>query len=177
MSNLSGRRVDRPAIIVGVVLLAAAAVVAYDANNIHAGFTYGISPSAVPFVIAAFLAVLGVGHFVAAFKEGLPTPDEADWGAVGLMSAGLFGLIASIAFGGGFILGSTILFALTARSFGRKALIADIAIGFVLGLFIYILFNRLLGLGLPSGRIERGVLIGLDGVVGWVSGLFGSSAQ
>jgi putative tricarboxylic transport membrane protein len=155
MSNLSGRRVDRPAIVVGVVLLVAAIVVAYDASQIHAGFTYGISPSAVPFVIAAFLAALGVGHFVAAFKDGLPTPDEADWGAVGLMSAGLFGLIASIAFGGGFILGSTILFALTARSFGRRALAVDVAIGLVLGLVIFLLFNNLLSLTLPEGPIER----------------------
>ncbi|MDX0574420.1 hypothetical protein GOD68_30060 [Sinorhizobium medicae] len=51
---------------------------------------------------------------------------------------GLLGLMASIAVEGAFIVGSALLFALTARSFGRRALPADLAIGAGLGLVIFL---------------------------------------
>ncbi|WP_153405026.1 hypothetical protein [Sinorhizobium meliloti] len=54
-------------IIVGIILLASAIVVAFDANRIQHGFTYGISPAAVPYVVAGFLGLLGISHFIAAF--------------------------------------------------------------------------------------------------------------
>ncbi|WP_017270605.1 hypothetical protein [Sinorhizobium meliloti] len=47
-------------IIVGIILLASAIVVAFDANRIQHGFTYGISPAAVPYVVAGFLGLLGI---------------------------------------------------------------------------------------------------------------------
>ncbi|MBW9060393.1 tripartite tricarboxylate transporter TctB family protein [Agrobacterium pusense] len=146
---------DRGPIIVGIILLASAVVVAFDANRIQSGFTYGISPAAVPYVVAAFLALLGVGHFVAAFRSENAEAEPADWSAVLLMAGGLLGLMASIAIGGGFIVGAALLFALTARSFGRRALPADLAIGTGLGLVIFLTFNKLLSLTLPMGPIER----------------------
>lgn len=156
MSQQIGRTPDRVPTIVGIVLLAASAIVALDASRVQGGFTYGISPAAVPYVIAAFLAALGLGHFVVAFRGGGEEAAEpADWKAVGLMAGGLLGLMAAIAFGGGFILGSTLLFALTARSFGRRALIADLAVGALLGIAIFLVFNDLLSLSLPEGPIER----------------------
>lgn len=155
MSAVSNRRPDRAPMIVGIILLTSAAVVAFDANRIQSGFTYGISPAAVPYVVAGFLVVLGVGHFIAAFRSQAVKVEPADWMAVALMASGLFGLMASLALGGGFILGSALLFALTARSFGRKALRADLAIGLGLGLVIFLTFNKLLSLTLPMGPIER----------------------
>ncbi|WP_164839311.1 hypothetical protein [Sinorhizobium meliloti] len=53
--------------------------------------------------------------------------------AVLLMGGGLLGLMASIAVEGDFIVGSALRFALTARSFGLRALPADLAIGAGLG--------------------------------------------
>ncbi|WP_234894209.1 hypothetical protein [Sinorhizobium fredii] len=47
------------------------------------------------------------------------------------------------------------LFAFTARAFGRKALLADLATGAVMGLIIFLLFNKLLSLALPQGPFER----------------------
>lgn len=48
MTAVSTRRPARVSIIVGIILLASAIVVAFDANRIQAGFTYGSSPAAVP---------------------------------------------------------------------------------------------------------------------------------
>ena len=64
-------------------------------------------------------------------------------------------LIAIIAFGGGFIPATAVLFAATAAAFGRKAVITDLVIGAVLGLAVYLLFDKLLTLSLPAGPIER----------------------
>jgi len=64
-------------------------------------------------------------------------------------------LIAIIGLGGGFIPATTILFAATAASFGRRAIHIDVAIGLVLALAIYLLFDKLLTLSLPAGPLER----------------------
>ncbi|RYE73793.1 MAG: tripartite tricarboxylate transporter TctB family protein, partial [Hyphomicrobiales bacterium] len=59
-----------------------------------------------------------------------------------------------IALGGGFIIATAIIFACTARGFGRDALIVDIVIGAVLGTIIYVVFLKLLTLSLPAGPLE-----------------------
>ena len=81
--------------------------------------------------------------------------DQADWGAVAWVGLALLGLIGSIWSGMGFVLGSTLLFALTARAFGRRALLADFIIGLVISLLIFFVFNRLLKLALPAGPLEQ----------------------
>ena len=49
----------------------------------------------------------------------------------------------------------TILFAATATAFGRRAILTDLAIGFVLGTGAYLMFSKLLSLSLPMGPLER----------------------
>ncbi len=149
------RTIDRPALVVGLLLLAAAAIVAFDASRQTITSNYGVGPTAMPYVVCTGLVVLGLAHLVVAFKEGLPKPEPADVRALLWIGGGLVGLIACIALGGGFIIATAILFACTARGFGRDALPADIAIGFVMGASIYLLFLKLLTLSLPAGPLER----------------------
>ena len=47
------------------------------------------------------------------------------------------------------------LFAFTARAFGRKSLVIDGVIGLVMGVIIFLVFNKLLSLALPQGPFER----------------------
>ena len=101
------------------------------------------------------LATLGLGHIVVAFRDGLPVPEHADGVAIGWIALGLVALLLCIAFGAGFILATTILFAATARAFGRRALLVDAAIGLGLGVAIHLLFSKLLTLSLPAGPLER----------------------
>jgi putative tricarboxylic transport membrane protein len=149
------RRADPRALVMGLALLALAAAVGRDAAAQTVSATYGIGPEAMPFVVAAALAALGVGHLVVAFGKGLPVPEPADGVAIGWIALGLLALLLCIGFGGGFILATTILFALTARAFGRRALLVDAAIGLALGVAIHLLFTKLLTLSLPAGPIER----------------------
>ena len=72
-----------------------------------------------------------------------------------LILGGFVALIALIAFGGGFIIATAILFATTAAAFGRKALVTDLVIGAVLALVIFLIFDKLLTLSLPAGPLER----------------------
>lgn len=155
MSQFAGRRADWRALLIGLALFVAALVVARDATGQTTTATYGIGPAAMPYVVSILLGALGVGHVVAAFRGGLPVPERADWTAIGWVAAGLTALLLCIAFGAGFVLATTALFAATARAFGRRALLADAAIGFALGVAIYLMFAKLLTLSLPSGPLER----------------------
>ncbi|GAU80625.1 tripartite tricarboxylate transporter TctB family protein [Bosea sp. BIWAKO-01] len=154
-STSSAKGADIPALVVAALLLIAAALVAYDAKSQTIVSTYGVGPTAMPYVVSAVLGVLGLCHLVVAFRDGLPKPEPVDRTAVLWLTGGLIGLIACIGLGGGFIIATAIVFSATARSFGRQALAVDFGIGLVLGLAIFLMFSKLLQLTLPSGPLEK----------------------
>jgi putative tricarboxylic transport membrane protein len=96
-----------------------------------------------------------MGHIVVAFRDGLPVPEHADGVATDWIALGLISLPLCTAFGAGFVLATTILFAATARAFGRRALLIDVVIGFGLGVSTHLLFSKLVTLSLPAGPIEH----------------------
>jgi putative tricarboxylic transport membrane protein len=67
-------------------------------------------------------------------------------------------MILILQFGGGFVLGSTCLFALTARAFGEPLHVKSLGFGFVLAALVYAFFTQALSLSLPSGPLERLVI-------------------
>ena len=146
---------DKPALIVGVLLLIVAALIGYDASQQTITSNYGVGPTAMPYVVAAGLTILGLAHFVVAFREGLPKPDAADGTALLWIAGGLIFLIACIGLGGGFVIAIAVVFACTARGMGRRALAVDAAIGFALGLAIFLVFAKVLTLILPAGPLEQ----------------------
>jgi putative tricarboxylic transport membrane protein len=154
-NEIRARGADKPALVVGVLLLAVAFFVGYDASQQTIVSTYGIGPTAMPYVVAAGLVILGLAHFVTAFRGGLPQPEAADNGALLWIAGGLVCLIGCIALGGGFVLAIALLFSCTSRGMGRQAFAIDFAIGFGLGLAIFLTFAKLLTLILPSGPLER----------------------
>lgn len=77
------------------------------------------------------------------------------FGPVLMVLGGLAAMIAIIGLGGGFIPAMTILFAATATAFGRRAMLTDLILGFVIATVIYLVFNKLLTLGLPAGPLEQ----------------------
>ncbi|MCA1439932.1 tripartite tricarboxylate transporter TctB family protein [Ensifer sp. IC4062] len=146
---------NRPAAVVAVVLFAIAAVTWWDASHMTARATYGMSASAASYLVAVFFVALGLAHLVNAFKPADIEAEAADWGAIGWIGVALAGLIGAIWLGGGFVLGSTLLFAFTTRAFGRRALLVDLCFGAVLAVLVFFLFNKLLTLALPMGPLER----------------------
>jgi len=154
MSAPLASRLHRPTLTIGIALFAISLITWHDASTMQIRASYGMGADAASYFVAAFLAVLGAGHILAAFRWA-SEPGQSDWQAVGWVSLGLISLIGALWFQIGFIPGSTLLFAFTARAFGRRALIVDLILGFVLATGIFLLFNKLLTLALPMGPLER----------------------
>jgi putative tricarboxylic transport membrane protein len=149
------RRVDPAGLVIALMLAAVAAVLVWDANQLQSNTTYGMGPHVMPVVIATGLGILALGNLIDALRGNLPPRESADPKAVLLILAGLALLIAIIGLGGGFILATTALFVTTSRAFGRRAILADLAIALVMTTLIYLAFDRLLTLSLPAGPLER----------------------
>lgn len=145
---------DRSVVGIGVALVAAAAVIVWQGFQVRASFgSQAVGPQMAPFVVGAFLAVLGVMTVLEGWRGEAP-PREADqFGAVAWIAGGLVAMILMIKTVG-FVPACAVLFAATARSFGSTRPLADLAVGAVLALVIFLFFVKLLGLSLPSGLAE-----------------------
>ena len=148
-------RRDLAGLAIGAGLLVLAAVIWWDLTGLQLSSTYGIGPKAMPIMVAAGLALLAIANLVMAWRDEFPERESFDPAALLLILGGLTALIGIITVGGGFIPAIAILFATTSAAFGRRAFIADLAIGAGLGLAVFLLFSKLLSLTLPTGPLER----------------------
>jgi putative tricarboxylic transport membrane protein len=148
-------QIDRAGLVIAGLLLLLALVICWDTANLRLAPTYGIGPKAMPYVVAGGLLVLAFGNAVLAWRGDFPPREAFDPKAIVLILGGLAALIATIGLGGGFIAATAILFTATAAAFRRRAVHVDFAIGLVLGLAVYLVFDKLLALALPAGPIER----------------------
>jgi putative tricarboxylic transport membrane protein len=151
----AARRIDPAGIVVAAALAALAAVLVLDASRLPATSMYGMGPEAMPIVIAVGLGLLAIGNLIDALRGNLPPRESADPKPVLLILGGLAALIAIIGLGGGFIPATSILFVATSAAFGRRAILTDAVIALVMSTLIYLAFDRLLTLSLPSGPLER----------------------
>ena len=110
------RRPYAPALIVALALFATAGILVADAMRIEITSTYGVGPTAMPYVIAAGLAILGIAHVVMAWRDVWPMPEPDDLPPILIILGGFAALIALIGLGGGFIPATAILFAATATA-------------------------------------------------------------
>jgi len=149
------RRADPAGLAVAALLALIAAVIVWDTSRLELGQTYGLGPKAMPYVVAAGLALLALGNLLMGLRGDLPARESADRRAILLILGGLVAVIAIIGLGGGFVIAMTLLFAMTAAAFGRVNPLADLAIGFALALVVYLMFDKLLSLSLPAGPLER----------------------
>ncbi|WP_246504918.1 tripartite tricarboxylate transporter TctB family protein [Microvirga antarctica] len=149
------RRIDVAGLVIALILLAVAGLIWLDMSSLELSSVYGMGPKAAPKIVALGLGILAIGNAIMALRGDLPARESLDWKPIVLIIGGMAALIALIKFGGGFILATTVLFVATSAAFGRRALLADIAIGVVISIVIYILFSKLLTLSLPVGPLER----------------------
>jgi putative tricarboxylic transport membrane protein len=149
------RRIDPAGIVVAGLLAALALVIAWDTSSLTLTSVYGVGPKAMPYIVAVGLAILAVGNFINGMRGDMPAREEIDIQPILRVLGGLAALIAVIGFGGGFIIATTLLFAMTAAAFGRKAFHIDFIIGLVLSTVVYLVFSKVLALTLPAGPLER----------------------
>lgn len=147
---------------IGVVLVAVAAAIWLDATRLPPPAAVGVGPSAAMRLVSVLVALLGVAHFVVAWRHRARTAAHAEKplpignrAALAWVLGGLLGLIAILQLGGGFILAATWLFVGTACGFGERVSVKSVVAGLVLTTIIYLFFTKGLSLGLPAGPVER----------------------
>ncbi|MDB5997705.1 MAG: hypothetical protein JWP42_4841 [Pseudomonas sp.] len=144
---------------IGIGVIVISAVLAYGAYLFPPEMGFVILGAHVyPIAVAIFLA--GVGGVLiyqaltGGFRELTDHEDESakvmPGGKAGVswVTAGLVGVAVLINFIG-FVLAAALLFACSARGFGSRHPLRDLAIGIALTLPIYWLFNAGLGVSLP----------------------------
>jgi putative tricarboxylic transport membrane protein len=155
MDTTERRRIDPAGLVIAAALLVVAGLIWWDVSSLTITSVYGPGPKSMPTIIASGVALLALGNAFLAFRGDLPARESLEMRPIALIVGGFLILMALIAWGGGFILPTAVLFAATAAAFGRRAFVTDLAIGGAAGLLIYLLFAKLLSLTLPTGPLER----------------------
>lgn len=158
MSSPSGggvkTRPDKVGLFIALLLAAVAAIVAWDGSHIADVQSYArIGPKAFPFAIAGALFLFSI---LTAFHALKSTPErERDEPLPVLwILGGLFVQLLLISYSG-FSVATGLLFAATAKAFGRGNFFVTIPAGIALSLLLWIIFSKGLALNLPAGPLER----------------------
>jgi len=159
VSPRNERRPDRAAFIIAAVLLLVGLAIAWGTwSSAGVAMNTPVGPKTAPYIIAAALVILGLFTFVAAARGDFPERERQDippmlW-VVGGLAIQLLTMKTV-----GFAIATGLLFAATAKGFGRGPLWQTIPIGIVFSFLVWLLFAKGLQLTLPAGPIER--LLGL----------------
>ncbi|KIQ02936.1 MULTISPECIES: tripartite tricarboxylate transporter TctB family protein [Rhizobium/Agrobacterium group] len=154
-SHPSKRRPDWAAFAIAVFLVIVAAVIFWDSARLASVTGYSpVGPATVPYAIAFCLIGLAIWTAIEAWRNDFPARDKQEMGPVFWVIAGLAAqmLLLNVA---GFSIATGLLFAFTARAFGKRKLWFSIPIGIVFSFVIWVIFAQLLQLSLPAGPLER----------------------
>ncbi|TWF93769.1 tripartite tricarboxylate transporter TctB family protein [Saccharopolyspora dendranthemae] len=136
----------------GVLMLLAAVVLVVDAMRLpDQGSAMG--PAVMPVIVAVLLAAVGIGLAVRSGRQ-LPRAERDErtgawWRVVGLVAALLaFAALLPVV---GYVLAATGLFVAAALLLGAPRRWVVLAYGWALAAAVFLVFDRLIGLSLPSG--------------------------
>ena len=149
------RRRDTAALVIAAGLAVVAGVMLWDSARLaDLGGYSGVGPASVPRVVAYGLLGLSVWTVFAALKGDFPERPEQNVPPVLWIMAGLAAqlLLLHVA---GFSIATGILFAFTARAFGKRNLAMTIPLGIVFAFAVWAVFSQLLMLHLPAGPLEH----------------------
>jgi putative tricarboxylic transport membrane protein len=152
--NLS-RRPDGAALVIAAILAAIAAVIIWQTSQMRVPpIQARVGPTVFPYIIAGGLILLSLGTVVSALRNGFPAREDDNIRPIMWIVGGLIAqlLLLSTA---GFSIATGVLFAFTAKAFGRGPLWQTIPIGAVFAFLVWFAFAKGLQLSLPSGPLER----------------------
>jgi putative tricarboxylic transport membrane protein len=148
------RRPDRAALVIAVVLAAVAIVIAWSTSNMDRAASYArVGPATFPYMVAAGLFVLSIFTVFAALRGDFPAREQQNSGPIVWIVGGLAAqmLLLDVA---GFSVATGLLFAATARGFGKGPFWLTVPVGIVLAFVIWVIFAKGLQLSLPTGPLE-----------------------
>lgn len=151
----SGRRPDRAVLAIAAALGAAAAVITWSTSGMSVGASYArVGPTTFPYVIAGCLLLLAVWTAIAGWRGDFPEREPQNSGPMVWIIGGLAAQMLLLE-AAGFSIATGILFAATARGFGRGPLYLTVPLGIALAFAVWIVFSKGLQLSLPAGPLER----------------------
>jgi len=148
-------RPDGAALVIAALLGGLAVIIFWQTRAMPVSGQYAkVGPTTLPYAMAGFLALLAIGHVFAAFRHGV---QERDADRLGPMLWIVGGLVLQMLLlkTAGFAIATGLLFAFTARGFGRGPLWFTVPLGIVVSLVIWLIFSGLLNLSLPAGPLEH----------------------
>ena len=152
--NLS-RRPDGAALVIAAILAVIAAVIIWQTSQMRVPpIQARVGPTVFPYIIAGGLLLLSVGTVASALRHGFPAREADNFQPIMWIVGGLIAqllLLSTV----GFSIATGVLFACTAKAFGRGPLWQTIPIGAVFALLVWLAFAKGLQLSLPSGPLER----------------------
>ncbi|WP_061933568.1 tripartite tricarboxylate transporter TctB family protein [Aureimonas sp. AU22] len=148
------RRPDRAAFAIGIGLGILGLLVLLDASQIGGGAYARIGPATFPFLIGAALLGLAGWTMVEAWRGDFPERDHDEFAPIVWIVGGLAAQLLLLTTAG-FSIATGLLFAATARAFGKRKLYVSIPVGILLSLAIWLMFTKVLNLALPAGPLER----------------------
>lgn len=149
------RRPDWAALFIALGLAVIAAILIWDASRLNEMSGYSpIGPATTPKIVAAGLIILAIWTVFEAFRGEFPVREKQELGPVFWVIGGLAiqMLLLNIA---GFSIATGLLFAFTARAFGKRELWFSIPIGITIAFAVWLVFSQVLQLSLPAGPLEN----------------------
>ncbi|WP_332701092.1 tripartite tricarboxylate transporter TctB family protein [Devosia sp.] len=149
------RRPDGAALFIAVILAVIAGVIIWQMNLMRVPpVQQRVGPTVFPYAIAGALILLSIGTVVSALRGSFPAREKGSMAPMVWIVAGLLAQILLLSTAG-FAVATGLLFAFTAKGFGRGPLWQTIPIGIVFALLVWFIFARGLQLSLPAGPLER----------------------
>lgn len=149
------RRPDWAALIIAAILVLIGGVMLWDSARLaDLGGYSGVGPASVPRVVGVVLILLAGWTALAAWRGDFPDREPQQAAPVLWIIAGLAGQLMLLQVAG-FSLATAVLFAFTARAFGKRNLAMTLPIGIVLAFVVWAIFSQVLMLHLPAGPLER----------------------
>ncbi len=159
-SSSPQRRPDGAALVIAAALFGIAVVIFWQTSQMRVPpIQQRMGPTVFPYVVATGLVLLALGTVVSALRNGFPERSKDDYKPIFWIVAGLILQILLLSTAG-FSIATGVLFAFTARAFGRGPLWKTIPIGTVFAFIVWFIFARGLQLSLPYGVLERVVTTG-----------------
>jgi putative tricarboxylic transport membrane protein len=159
-SSSPQRRPDGAALVIAAILAAIAVIIFWQTSQMRVPpMQQRVGPTVFPYIIASGLALLAVGTLVSATRRGFLERSKDAFGPIAWIVGGLIAQILLLSTAG-FAIATGVLFAFTAKGFGRGPLWQTIPIGVVFSFIVWFIFARGLQLSLPQGPIERFIVTG-----------------
>jgi putative tricarboxylic transport membrane protein len=116
-----------------------------------------VGPKTVPYIVAAAFVLLGAFTVAAALRSDFPEREQQDWPPMLWIIGGLVVQLLTMKTIG-FALATGLLFAATAKGFGKGPLWQTVPIGIVFSFVIWLVFAKGLQLTLPIGTLWERLL-------------------